>query len=270
MARKYNLPRSTINSWESELRRKIKKVSIHKKGVHLRAGSGHQLSYPKEIDEELVEWVLVRRDCHLPAGTQMIRGKVASLIKAYNPSFKASKGWLSKFMLHNGLSMCLKTFISQKLPAQLEKHIESFFTRIRALRAEHQYPLDLITNMDETPLYFDLVPQHTISKKGVKQVPIRSSDAEKRRLTVTLACTGSGDMLSAYAIFKGKRKLKFIPPRGVKIAVQKKVRMDALMMLEWFKSIILPYTKGRRSLLIIDSFSAHEDTTLHFLRVGKC
>ena len=74
MARKYNLPHSTINSWESELRQKNKKVSIHKKGVHLR-------------------------------------GRVASLIKAYNPSFKASKGWLSKFMLHNGLSMRLKTSI---------------------------------------------------------------------------------------------------------------------------------------------------------------
>ena len=138
------------------------------------------------------------------------------------------------------------------------------------MRADHQYPLDLIINMDETPLYFDLVPQHTISKKGVKQVPIRSSGAEKRRLNVTLSCTGSGDMLPAYAIFKGKRKLKFIPPREVKIAVQKKAWMDAVLMLEWFKTIILPYTKGRRSLLIIDSFSAHEDTTLHFLRVGKC
>ena len=72
MARKYNLPRSTFNSWERELRLKKKKVSNYKKDVHLRVGSGRQLSYPKEIDEELVEWVLVRRDCHLPVRTQMI------------------------------------------------------------------------------------------------------------------------------------------------------------------------------------------------------
>ena len=101
-------------------------------------------------------------------------------------------------------------------------------------------------------------------------MPIHSSGAEKRRLTVTLSYIGRGDMLPAYAIFKGKRKLKFMSPREVKIAVQKKAWMDAVLMLEWFKTIILPYTKGRRSLLIIDSFSAHEDTTLHFLRVGKC
>ena len=92
-------------------------------------------------------------------------------------------------------------------------------------------------------------------------MPIHSSGAEKRRLTVTLSYIGRGDMLPAYAIFKGKRKLKFMSPREVKIAVQKKAWMDAVLMLEWFKTIILPYTKGRRSLLIIDSFSAHEETT---------
>ena len=35
--------------------------------------------------------------------------------------------------------------------------------------------------------------------------------------------------------------------------------MDADLMLRWFKTAVLPYTKGRRALLIIDSFSAHED-----------
>ena len=35
--------------------------------------------------------------------------------------------------------------------------------------------------------------------------------------------------------------------------------MNADLMLRWFKAIVLPYTKGRRTLLIIDSFSAHED-----------
>ena len=92
-------------------------------------------------------------------------------------------------------------------------------------------------------------------------MPICSSGAEKRRLTVALSCTGSGDRLPAFAIFKGKRKLKFIPPREMKIAVQKKAWMDSVLMLRWFKSIILPYTKGRRSLLVIDSFSAHENAS---------
>ncbi|XP_011403093.1 PREDICTED: uncharacterized protein LOC105312277 [Amphimedon queenslandica] len=162
----------------------------------------------------------------------MIKGRAASLIKGHNPSFKASNGWLDKFMLRYGLSMRIKISVSQKLPAQLEKRIESFFIRVRALRAKHQYPLDLIINMDETPLIFDIVPQQTISKKGVKQVPTRSSGAEKRRLTVTLSCTGDGDMLPTFAIFKGKRKLKFISLKEVKVALQKKAAYEDSAFLD--------------------------------------
>uniref|UniRef100_A0A1X7SR78 HTH CENPB-type domain-containing protein n=1 Tax=Amphimedon queenslandica TaxID=400682 RepID=A0A1X7SR78_AMPQE len=136
MSGKNNLPRSTIYSWKNELRQKNKKVSLLKRGAHLQSGSGRKLSYPKEV-EELVEWILVRRDCHLPVGRQMIKGRAASLIKGHNPSFKASNEWLDKFMLRNGLSMQMKTSVSEKLPAQLEKRIESFFIRVRALRAKH-------------------------------------------------------------------------------------------------------------------------------------
>ena len=84
-------------------------------------------------------------------------------------------------MLRNGLSLRTKTSISQKLLAQLEKKIEDFLTRVRALQAKHTYPLDLIINMDEIPMFFDMVPQYTITKKGVREVPIRSSGTKKRR-----------------------------------------------------------------------------------------
>ena len=74
-------------------------------------------------------------------------------------------------------------------------------------------------------------------------------------------------MLPALAIFKGKRALKFKTPKDVKVTVQSKGWMDSELMLKWFKGVILPYTQGKRALLIIDSFSAHE--TEEFLREAK-
>uniref|UniRef100_A0A1X7V4S4 HTH CENPB-type domain-containing protein n=1 Tax=Amphimedon queenslandica TaxID=400682 RepID=A0A1X7V4S4_AMPQE len=165
ISRKYNLPWSTNNLWENELRQKNKKVTLHKRSAHLQSGSGGELSYPKEVEEKLVEWILVRGDCHLPVGTQMVKGRAATLIKGHNPSFKTSNAWLDKFMLWKSLSMRMKTSTSQKLPAQLEKRIESFFIRVRALRAEHQYPLDLIININETPLFFDMSHNIQSAKK---------------------------------------------------------------------------------------------------------
>ena len=63
--------------------------------------------------------------------------------------------------------------------------------------------------MDETPMYFDIVPSRTIVKKGVKEVRVRTTGAEKRRVTVVLACTASGKTLPPMIIFKGKLKIQW-------------------------------------------------------------
>ena len=152
------------------------KISKHSRG-HLHSGAGHPLSYPKEVNEELMEWILIRRDMHQPVGRDMIKIKARQLVKPYNPRFTASTGWLHKFMLRNGLSLRSRTSVSQKLPPQLERKIEYFLNEVPIFRTNHNYPYDLIINMDQTPMYFDMVPERTISKKGVKEVRVRSSGA---------------------------------------------------------------------------------------------
>lgn len=260
VADKYNIPRSTILSWESQLRGKNKECPASVRGIHLRSGSGRKLSYPPEIDDELCEWILIRRDAHLPVGRELIKTKAKQLVIPHNTQFVASSGWLEKFLIRHGMSLRCRTSISQKLPAQLEHKLECFMNEIRVLRTINDYTNDLIINMDETPMYFDMVPERTVSKKGVKEVRVRSSGGEKKRLTVVLTCTGNGKMLPALAIFKGKRKLKFKSPANVCVAVQAKGWMDTELMMRWLKGIVLPYTQKRKALLVIDSFSAHEST----------
>ena len=168
LSEKYDILRSTIFSWEKQLRMKNKKVPIAARGLHLRSGSGRKFSYPKEVDEEIAEWILIRRDAHLPVSTKLVKAKAKLLIKPHNPQFRASKGWLEKFLSRHSLSMRARTSILQKLPAQLESTLESFLNEVRVLRVRHGYSSDMIINMDETPMYFDMVPEKTISKKGKK------------------------------------------------------------------------------------------------------
>lgn len=54
-------------------------------------------------------------------------------------------------------------------------------------------------------------------------------------------------------------KVKFTPPKDVKIAVQQKGWINSRLMLDCFKLVIVPHTKGKQSLLIIGFFLAHED-----------
>lgn len=107
------------------------------------------------------------------------------------------------FMCHY-LSCRVKTSIQQKLPAQLEKQLENFMKQVKELRKAHSFSPDLIINMDETPLYFDMPASRTINKRGARQIRIKSTGAEKRRFMVILACTASGIMLPLMIIFKGK------------------------------------------------------------------
>ena len=157
-----------------------KKCASKIRGLHLCSGSGRPLSYPTEIDDEILEWILVRRDSHLPVSREMTKIKGRQLIRAHNPLFTGSSSWLQNFLIWHGLSLRSRTSISQKLPAQLERKIECFINEVRVLRKLHNYPLNLIINMDETPMYMDMVPENTISKKGVKEVRVRSSGSEKK------------------------------------------------------------------------------------------
>ena len=140
LAETYSIPRSTIFSWECKLRMMNKKALTNRRGSHLRSGSGGGLSYPQKVDEEIMEWILVRRDSHFPVGTELIKVKACQLIKPYNSEFKASNGWLHKFMMRHGLSLRSPTSISQKLPAQLERKLESFFNHVRVFKTQQEYP----------------------------------------------------------------------------------------------------------------------------------
>lgn len=84
----------------------------------------------------------------------------------------------------------VKTSIQQKLPAQLEEKLEKFMENVKVMRETHKFSDEMIINMDET-----MPSSRTVSKKGLREVRIRSTGAEKCRLTVILTCTAAGIML---------------------------------------------------------------------------
>ena len=199
----FNISPGTIGPWM--------KIDFSKENtvVFRVAGSGRKLSYPMEKEEELVAWVLEQRDLHLAVSVQHVIDQARLTIQPSTPSFQGTRGWIQKFMRRNNLSLRTKTSIAQKLPAALEK-MATFIRSVRDIRKELKYPDSMIVNMDETPMYFDMTTNKTVNQKGAKTVSVRSTGAEKRRLTAVLAATGDGQILSPMIIFKGKRALKNI------------------------------------------------------------
>jgi hypothetical protein len=154
-----------------------------KKGKHAKRGSGRPLSYSADTEEQIVQWVLECRDLQIPIQWKMIQRKALTLISPENSHFRASQGWLQKFMLRNSLSLRRHTSIQQKLPADLEKKLEAFMDDIKAVRERHNFPDKLIINMDETPIFFDRPRQYTVHTKGAKEVRITGTKGGKKRVT---------------------------------------------------------------------------------------
>ena len=248
----FKLSAGTIGPWMKIDFSKVKAT------VFRTPGSGRKLTYPMEKEQELVQWVLEQRDLHLAVSVQSLMDKAAEIITPTVSDFMASRGWAQKFMRRNDIVIRAKTTIAQKLPAALEEKMSKFHSAVQEAVKKNQYPLELIGNMDETPMYFDMASNTTIEKKGTKSVSIRTTGAEKRHLTVVLAASADGSMLPPFVIFKGKRKLKNLSvPKGWVVTVQQKGWMDADLMKQWIQEIWLKYTGRKNALLVMDSFSAH-------------
>ena len=86
-------------------------------------GAGRPLSYPASIDEELLSWLLIMNDLHLPVSILALQKKAKSLILPHNPCFEASRGRVRQFKERHNIALRKQSSLCQKLPSQVESKI---------------------------------------------------------------------------------------------------------------------------------------------------
>ncbi|GBB94127.1 hypothetical protein RclHR1_00230005 [Rhizophagus clarus] len=95
-----------------------------------------------------------------------------------------------------------KTTVAQRLPNDYIEQQTQFLSYVLFRRKEHEYPLSLIANMDETSMAFNLTSYTTIEHRGTKSVSILSTGHERSNFTVVLAYMANGEKLPPVIIFK--------------------------------------------------------------------
>ena len=60
--------------------------------------------------------------------------------------------------------------------------------------------------MNETPLFFNISPNKTVSKRGGESITIRTQNQEKCHISVLLIITANGNKLPSCLVFKAKTK----------------------------------------------------------------
>jgi len=94
------------------------------------------------------------------------------------------------------------------------------------MRKKLCFEIGQLGNMDEVPLMFDVPSNNTVDAKCAKTIMIKTSDYEKTRYTLVLACCADGTKLQPLLILKGKTLPKDVIPHGIYVHVHSKGWMD--------------------------------------------
>ena len=120
--------------------------------------------------------------------------------------------------------LCVKSFLQN-----LKVRYQSLYSECAKLVKVGKYPFPLIGNMNETPVFFDMVPERSLVSTGKKFVSIRTSGSEKRDVTIVLTVAADRFILSPMIIFRGKTNLTIkdmVAPESFVIVTPKKAWMD--------------------------------------------
>lgn len=262
-ADKFRIEPKQLRDWINN-KEKLISVAPHVQKLNL----GARPKFP-HLENELMEWFTEARNQLKTVTRHMIQVKALSLSKktSYRLEYpgitnaKFSRKWVDGFMSRHNLSNRRKTTIAQRLPEDYVEQQSEFLSYVLYLRNENEYPLSLIGNMDETPMSFNLPSNTTVEHSGSKTVSILSTGHEKSNFTVVLACLADGTKLPPVIIFKLKKVPREEFPEGVVIRANSEGWMNEEEMIWWTENI---WTKRSRrgsnpkSLLVIDSFSAHK------------
>lgn len=255
--RKYGVPENNVRRWRKD------KEALFACAATRKAFRGPRKGAFPEVEAPLTEFIKERRSRCLAVTTEIVQTKAREIARAHgidHSKFKASRGWIQKYMKRAGFSLRRRTSVMQKLPADYEEKLISFQRYVISVRKLYEFLPGQIGNADETPIFFDMPTAQTIHMKGDRQVSVRTTGNEKSRITVMLGCTADGRKLPPYIIFKRKTMPKEVFPRNVHIRCNEKGWMTEELFLDWLKTVWCRRPGAllsRRSLLVLDAFRGH-------------
>ncbi|CAI7860837.1 unnamed protein product, partial [Closterium sp. NIES-54] len=168
-------------------------------------GAGRRAKYPF-MERAVYRQFLKHRAKGLAVSVSMLQQWSAKFMKHRMPGviWRASQRWTNRFRARWHLARQVKTKMGHKLAADCKAKVESFWEFLMRMRTLHDYPLDLIVNADQTPLFLEMPAERKIETKGARTVHMRPAGYEKERVTVMPAVMAGGLKLPPYVIFKRK------------------------------------------------------------------
>jgi hypothetical protein len=225
-----------------------------------------------DLEAALFEWQQALQRQNITVNGDMLKSKALDywnrLPQYYNePTPHFSDGWLQNFKERHGIRAIRLHGEAASVDDSIT--VEQRMNEIRAVT--DRYDLRDIYNMDETGLYWKLMPDKTLATEqlsGLKK--------DKSRVTIAVTANGDGtDRVPLWIIgtairprcFKGIR----IENLGCQWASNKEAWMNTVIMerwLRWFDGYVAAKQMDRRVLLLMDNFRPHENAVNNVRETG--
>jgi hypothetical protein len=209
-----------------------------------------------KVDEGVLMWLKQARQQNLPVGGDLLKEKAKNLAELLGVSnFSASEGWLDRFKQRH--SITFKSVQGEAGAVNLQPLLEWQQQVLKPLIS--QYSENDIFNMDETGLFWKLLPNKTMSLKGERCTGGKRS---KERITLLVGANMSGtEKLPLLAIGRSKKPRAF---RNKEVPVKYQANSRSWMTAKIFENEMIEWDKqvskqGRKVLLFLDNFAGHPD-----------
>lgn len=269
VAREFGVATKSIRLWCSQKEELVALKKARKCRTKRMKGAGRK-PRDQNMEEALFSWIVELRSRNLRVSRSMIRVQARAL--STDDGFKASLGWLRRFLKRHSLSLRRKTTVCQSVPSNCIPKIVSFIIHLRTLQMRNKYQYDSIFATDETACWMDMPGDTTVATTGSRSVSLKTTGHEKNHFTVVLTARADGKKLKPFVVFKGKgtrliKDLQSIP--GIIVKFSANGWMNDALTAQYLHSIIgsLSFTKR---LLIWDAYRCHtsEATRAEVLRMG--
>ena len=230
----------------------------------------HCFAFFAKVDQACYEWFLQQRCKGAPVSGPILQEKALQFFHQLYPdaekeSFKASTGWLTKFLLRHGIrSVSLQ---GEALSADVSS-VGGFRKELMEFIEEGGYTLSQVFNADETGLWWKLMPSKTFVHCG--EVQAKNFKKPKDRVTLMGCAKAAGTCKLPLAfIHKSARPRCFrnmsMNALPVHFFSQKKAWMDKVIFEKWFHDVFVPYVRKFcrendiefKILLLLDNAPAH-------------
>jgi len=190
---------------------------------------------------------------------------IASTLSISDSNFKASWQWLSRFRTHQGLQKMLL----HGEEAEVDKNDPELILALEELYSIiAQYDPENVYNMDETGLFFRLLPRYSILMPNEDISSTRGKKKAKNRVSLIVCANASGTHKIPCVMIGKPKEPACTKDRHWPVPYfnQAKAWMDMETCWKWFNEVFVLKVKrrtGRLVLLLMDNAPEHFDAFEH-------